>query len=125
MAAFSAGGWYLGGALEIRLRTFRVGVGNLHDPALGNIMSLDSEFRAVPNEIPTGLQIDAVICSHVIINSSKIPQRRITARLYIGTPFGCLGLSGAAARRSATCVPSFYEARKVIFFDQLGQLHYS
>jgi hypothetical protein len=46
VAAFSAGGWYLGGALEIRLRTFRVGVGNLHDPALGNIMSLDTGERS-------------------------------------------------------------------------------
>ena len=27
---------------------------------------------------------------------------RITARMYIGTPSGCLGLRGAAARRSAT-----------------------
>ena len=27
---------------------------------------------------------------------------RITARMYIGTPSGCLGLRGAASRRSAT-----------------------
>ena len=32
-------------------------------------------------------------------------QRRITARMYIGTPSGCLGLRGAAARRSATWPP--------------------
>ena len=29
-------------------------------------------------------------------------QLRITARMYIGAPSGCLGLRGAAARRSAT-----------------------
>ena len=29
-------------------------------------------------------------------------QLHITARMYIGTPSGCLGLRGAAARRSAT-----------------------
>ena len=32
----------------------------------------------------------------------NIAQLRITARMYIGTPSGCLGLRGAAARRSAT-----------------------
>ena len=78
MAAFSAGGWHLGGALEIRLRVFRVGVGNLHDPALGNIMNNQNE------------------------DNTKHAQRHITARMYIGAPAGRLGLRGAAARRSAT-----------------------
>ena len=47
MAAFLARGWYLGRALEIRLRVFRVGVGNLHDPVVGNIVSLDSASVAI------------------------------------------------------------------------------
>jgi hypothetical protein len=56
---------------------------------------------------------------------SFVAKWRITARMYIGTPSGCLGQRGAAARRYATSAPRLGQARGRVTYPRHVMRNYA